>query len=460
MKIRWRLTWYGIWFTALVLVGFILLISVLVAGSAQTEQDDLLSGAADEAAAALSTVDGSQLRPSVPPVLADSSTSDQPFLTVFDDTGGVYYATGTVNGSPLELPLTVVEEALATGSSSASFLGVRTQVRRWESSDVGAGVVAASQSERVVDEQLTSLRAFLVAFGLIALIAAAVGAWFVAGRALHPLRTLALTTDGIGTTGDLSQRLPSVSQEDEVDTLTRSFNSMLDGLEAARMDRDLTIDAQKRFIADASHELRSPLTSIRANAGFLVERRDASEADRRDASRDIAHEADRMSGLIDDLLTLARSAVRSHDSRDFTPVDLVVVARSVQRRAHNLAVSVEVQAPETAIVRGHGGELSELMWILVDNADRHGGMSAAITIRKDGEQTIVEVVDDGDGIPGDDLERVFDRFHRADPARSGPGHGLGLAIARAIAERHGGSISAANAPDGGALFRVKLPSAS
>ena len=459
MKIRWRLTWFGIGFTALVLVGFILLISLLVAGTAQTEQDDLLSGAVDEAAAALSTVDGSQLQPSVPPVLPDSSTSDQPFLTVFDDTGGVYYTTGTVNGSPLELPMTVVEEALVTGASTASFLGVRTQVRRWESDDVGVGVVAASQSERVVDEQLTSLRVFLGIFGLIALIAAAIGAWFMAGRALRPLKALALTTDGIGTTGDLSHRLPSVAQDDEVGALTGSFNSMLAGLEAARTERDLTIDAQKRFVADASHELRSPLTSIRANAGFLVERQDASDTDRRDASRDIAQEADRMSSLIDDLLTLARSDVRSQDSKDFAPVDLVVVARSVQRRARNLAVSVEVQVPETAVIFGHGGELSELMWILVDNADRHGGESVAIAIRQGGDQTVIEVTDDGEGVPADELERVFDRFHRSDPARSGSGHGLGLAIARAITERHSGSIEAANRPDSGARFTVKLPSA-
>jgi len=240
--------------------------------------------------------------------------------------------------------------------------------------------------------------------------------------------------------------------------LTHSFNSMLAGLEAARTDRELTIDAQKRFVADASHELRSPLTSIRANAGFLVEREDASEADRRDASRDIAHEADRMSGLIDDLLTLARSDVRSQDSQDFTPVDLVVVARSVQRRARNLAVITEVQVPETAIVLGHGGELSELIWILVDNADRHGGASVAVAIRQNGEQTTIEVTDDGEGIPADELERVFDRFHRSDPARSGLGHGLGLAIARAITERHRGSIDADNHPDGGARFTVKLPS--
>jgi signal transduction histidine kinase len=235
---------------------------------------------------------------------------------------------------------------------------------------------------------------------------------------------------------------------------------MLEGLETSRRDRDLTIDAQKRFIADASHELRSPLTSIRANAGFLVDRQDASESDRLDATRDIAHEADRMSGLIDDLLMLARSDVRADATKDFTPVDLGTIARSVQRRARNLELSVEVRAPDTAIVRRLDGELAELIWLLVDNADLHGGAEALVTIDREDEDVVLEVIDNGSGVPDEALDRVFDRFHRADPARSGSGYGLGLAIARSITERHGGTIGVANGPDGGAAFTVRLPAAN
>ncbi|MFV1969733.1 MAG: sensor histidine kinase [Acidimicrobiia bacterium] len=459
MRIRWRLTWFGIGFTALVLVGFILILSLLIAGTASSEQDALLVGIAVETAAELDVASAGVIDVPVPPVLPDASTSDQPFLTVYDEAGQVLYATGLVGGAPLDLPASVHVEALEKGSSSVNVDGVRVQVSRWDNPTYGVGVVAASQSERVADSQLRGAQGFLVVFGIIALTAAAIGAWFMAGRALRPIKTLADTTERIGTTGDLSQRLPGVKQDDEVGALTDSFNAMLEGLQIARRDRDLTIDTQKRFVADASHELRSPLTSIRANAGFLVERPDASDADRRDASRDVAHEADRMSHLIDDLLTLARSDIRIDDTQDFAPVDLSTVARSVQRRARNLELSVDVQTPETAVVLGHDGELSELIWILVDNADRHGGSSAVITIDQDAERTTIEVTDDGEGIPHEDLERVFDRFHRADPARSGPGFGLGLAIARAITERHGGSIEAGNQPDGGARFLVKLPSA-
>jgi signal transduction histidine kinase len=328
MKIRWRLTWFGICFTALVLVGFILLISILVVGSASQDQEELLADAAGEAADALGSVDVVRIDVSIPPVLPAAATSDQTFITVYDTDGVVIYGTGVVDGEPLELPTSVVKEALETETSSASFLGVRTEVRRWESRDGVTGVVAASQSERVV------------------------------------------------------------------------------------------------------------------------------------ATRDIAHEADRMSGLIDDLLMLARSDVRADATKDFTPVDLGTIARSVQRRARNLELSVEVRAPDTAIVRRLDGELAELIWLLVDNADLHGGAEALVTIDREDEDVVLEVIDNGSGVPDEALDRVFDRFHRADPARSGSGYGLGLAIARSITERHGGTIGAANGPDGGAAFTVRLPAAN
>lgn len=457
MKIRSRLTWYGVGLTALVLTGFILLISVLVAGSAQSDQDKLLSSTADDAATALSAVEGDDLGAFVPPVLPDASSSNLTFYTVYDDVGQVYYATGTVNGAPLELPLSVVEQGLETGSAETSFLGVRSQIRRWQTADLGAGVVAASQSERFVEEQLTSLRVFLVVSGLIALMAAAVGSWLMAGRALRPVKALVETTDRIASTGDISSRLPSVKQDDEVGALARSFNVMLDSLQTARTDRDEVIDSQKRFLADASHELRSSLTSIRANAGFLAERDDASVDDRRAASRDIAHEADRMSGLIDDLLSLAWSDVASKENQHFAPVDIVAIAHTVSRRARNLDVELTLDVPDAAMVSGDSSEIAELLWILVDNADRHGGSKAVLAIEVNGDDVTVTVSDNGRGVPDGDMSRVFDRFYRADPARSGPGHGLGLAIAQSITTRHSGTIELTNNPNTGATFTIHIP---
>jgi len=125
MKIRWRLTWYGIGFTALSLVVFIVVINFLVVGSAQKDQDELLGRIADEAAAALAEVDAVELTQSVPPAIPDSTVSDQAFFTVYDDQGIVYYATGTVGGETLVLPASVVVETIEEGSSAVSTSGVR-----------------------------------------------------------------------------------------------------------------------------------------------------------------------------------------------------------------------------------------------------------------------------------------------------------------------------------------------
>jgi two-component system OmpR family sensor kinase len=457
MRIRWRLTWYGIGFTAMSLFVFMILILLLVAGSGGNDQDVLLSSIADDAATVISGADAEQLSPTSTPVLLDASTSDQPFITVYDATGGVYYATGTVNGETLDLPAAVIVETLEIGSSAADVSGVRVQVRRWENGDVGVGVVSAAQSLRVVEAALVGARWFLIVFAFIALIAAAIGAWFMSGRALRPLNDLARTTDDIGTTGDLTRRLPPVTQDDEVGGLTTSFNRMLEGIESARRERDLTIDAQRRFVADASHELRSPLTSIRANAGFLANRTGASEEDKLDATRDISAEADRMSELIDDLLTLARADARTDTPAALVPVDLVGVVRSVERRARNLPISVAIDVPAEAVVLGDYASLAELVWILIDNADRHGGDNVIANVRAAGDDIVFSVSDDGPGIPDGHAGLVFDRFHRAESARSGPGYGLGLAIARSIVDVHGGTITASNGDDGGAVFSVVFP---
>lgn len=461
MRIRWRLTWYGIGFTALSLAGFVVLISLLISGTADKEQDVLLASIADEAAVSLSTVDTATLDPTTlgpgpAELVPDASTSDLPFLSVHDEAGTPIYVGGTVDGEALDIPAAVVVEALETGSSSAVVDGVRLQVRRWGGSG-GSGVVAAGQATRVVDEQTAGSRGFLVAFGVIALIAAAIGAWFMSGRALRPLRTLAETTDDIGRTGDLSRRLPEVTTDDEVGALTTSFNAMVGSLEAARNERDATIEAQKRFIADASHELRSPLTSIRANAGFLLDQPDADTADIREATIDIATESDRMGQLIDRLLTLARADLAAVASDVHIPVELSSVVDAAVRRARNLPIEIITEPGRAVVVDAHRESLTEAVWILIDNVARHGGTRADVWFTADDEWATITVADDGPGIAPEDLDHVFERFYRADPTRSGPGHGLGLAIAAEIAERHGGTITAEPNDPTGVRFTISLP---
>ena len=211
------------------------------------------------------------------------------------------------------LPPALLERTDEVGGAVATIDPVdgpelRVQLRRWTRADTGQdGLVVAGQTTAFADEQLAGSRLFLAVSGVIALIAAAFAAYVASGRALRPLRDLAATADEIGRTGDLSRRLPPVRSKDVVGRLTASFNSMLGRLGLAQNQLAGTVEAQRRFLADASHELRSPLTSIRSNAGFLDQHPEAGPGDRSEAVADIAAESERMSRLVDGLLRLARA---------------------------------------------------------------------------------------------------------------------------------------------------------
>lgn len=212
--------------------------------------------------------------------------------------------------------------------------------------------------------------------------------------------------------------------------------------------------SQRRFAADASHELRSPLTTIRTNAGFLG-RDDVAPSDRREAIGDIAAEADRMTRLIDDLLLLARGDSDAPIASG--PVALGPLVVDLRRSSRHLDGRLEVLVEGSPVVEGDEDSLTRLIRILVENADRHGDGSIELSVVRATDVAEIVVADDGPGIPDGDLERIFDRFYRADPARSGPGFGLGLSIAKTIAEAHGGSIIVENRQGGGAAFTVTLP---
>ncbi len=264
------------------------------------------------------------------------------------------------------------------------------------------------------------------------------------------------TADEIARTGDLSRRLPEVRTRDEVGVLTASFNGMLERVSAAQDELAASLAAQRRFVADASHELRTPLTTIRNNAGFLVEHPDAAEADRAEAVGDIEAESERLSRLVDDLLRLARADSGGRLER--VPVDLRAICDDVVRRARRSDRNVVLASGGgAAIVDGDADALTRLAWILVDNALRHGSGDVDVSVGADGGSVVLTVGDRGPGIPPGDETRIFERFHRADPARSGGGAGLGLAIAASIVDSHGGAIAAANREGGGATFVVRLP---
>lgn len=458
MRIRWRLALYGSFVAFVSMIVFTVVLTALARAGAPRDQRQTLAGIAENVAADVGADPAAAAAGSPALVTVDPSISTEPFFTVVTEQGAVVLGTGSVDGEPPPVPESVVAAALRDGEAEAiQMLGVvelQLVARRWVAGESGErGAVIVAQSTEFIEQRIDELQAVLFVALIVTLLVAAIVGWFVTRRALRPIRRLAETTDRIGSTGDLSQRLPQVKHRDEVGVLTRSFNGMLDRLQDSQARLARSLDAQQRFVADASHELRSPLTTIRNNAGFLVDRPDAAAADRAEAISDIAAEAERMSVLVDDLLALARSDAGVVVGSE--PVDLAEVVEAVLH--HMRPESATVDTPLRAPVRGDRQALHRMVRILVDNAITHGGGIVDIGIAPAGGGWRLSVADRGPGFPPEDLVRVFDRFYRADPARAAAGSGLGMAIARGIADAHRATMIAANRPGGGAVIEVELP---
>ena len=471
MPVRRRLAFYGTSVAAAGMFVFIVLLSALGSNSVRDDQDRTLNAMAESAAAALERGDASPI--GRPLIVVDLAAGTEPFLLVLSADGTARYASGLLNGAPPRIPAAVVVEANERGRSVVTIAapGLPTKVstdppefrvvaRAWSRAP-DRGVVVAGQSTAVPNNQLAGVRVFLLISAIVTLIVVAIVSWLVAGRAVRPLVTLAETTQAIGTTGDLSKRLVPSRSHDEVGRLTTSFNAMIARLQSSQADLAAALAAQQRFVADASHELRTPLSTIRTNAEFLREHSDATAVDRAEAITDVASEAERMSRLVDGLLLLARADAGVAFER--RPVDLRAVAAEETRRVRSPgrvrdgAHAVQVTAEGSALVSGDPDALGRVIRALLDNAFRHGRPPIAITITKSDGRIHLEVRDAGPGLPPGSEDRIFERFHRADPARSGEGTGLGLSIARAVVEAHGGTIRATNAPGGGAAVTLELP---
>ena len=323
----------------------------------------------------------------------------------------------------------------------------------WTNDDLGrSGVAIVYERTDRVDEQLAGLRAVVWIAAIFATITAGVAAWFASGRALRPLRSIAEAADEIADT--TTDRLPPAPRDDEIGSLTDSLNGMLDRLATARVQLRESVTRQEQFVADASHELRSPMTTIRTNAEFLLSRPDAAPEDITNAAADIVAESERISILVDDLLTLARADERQALRSE--PVDLTGM---LARLAHDLTSArrpIQLAVTDKATVSGDGAALERLVRILIDNSLRYGAGTITLGLKTTIDVATLTVQDEGPGFRSDQLHKVFDRFFRANPARSPHGTGLGLAIARSTVESHQGTIRAENANPGGRIV-VTLP---
>ena len=440
MPLRLRLALYGAAVVALTLVLFGALLYGLLGRSVTSDQDTALRGRAAEAIAALGLAP--DLTPRVPVVPVDLRTSNDIFVEVFDQRWSLVYSTGVVGGvAPTP------SQGLRMAATPAAF-GTEGGFRLY-ALQFSTGFVVTGQSTRVPQSSLSGVVGFLIISSIPTLIAALIGSWLVAGRALKPLKDVAGAADGIGRTRDFGRRLPGRRSRDEVALLSTSFNRMLDQLQDA-------FDSQRRFVADASHELRTPLTTIQGNAGLLARGPAVSDEVRRAAAGDITAETGRMTRLVDRMLTLARAD--SGMNLELGAVELGAVVAEVCRQAQTVHSDRRLEcAAIDAPIAGDEDAIRQLMWILLDNALRHSHSRVSVTLSLEGGWARLVVADDGPGIAPQDRERVFERFYQADPARTAQGAGLGLSIARWIVEQHRGRILAGESAGGGAAMYVDLP---
>ena len=315
--------------------------------------------------------------------------------------------------------------------------------------DRGVVVVGASLDDR--DEALTSFVRRLGLGGPIALLLASIAGYLLAGATLRPVEAMRRRAAEISATVD-GRRLPEPEGDDEIARLARTLNAMLARLEAG-------LERERRFAAEASHELRTPLASLRAELELAL-RRPRTNEELRAAIGSAAEETDRLTVLAEDLLVLARSdegALRLERQPLAAGELLDSVAGRFAARAGDAGVELEVDAPAGLEVVGDRARLEQALGNLVDNALRHGAGPVRLEAERANGSVALRVSDAGAGFADDMLPRAFERFSRADGARSGSGAGLGLAIVAAIAQAHGGRASAANRPGGGAEVTLVLP---
>jgi two-component system OmpR family sensor kinase len=307
---------------------------------------------------------------------------------------------------------------------------------------------------------LSDLLILEATIGLIIVGATALLAFLIIRFSLRPLEKMGAVAQDIAA-GDLTRRVEPTSPKTEIGRLGLALNGMLSQIESAFAERSASNRRLRRFVADASHELRTPLTSIRGYSEML--RRGASEspADAELARRRIEEESIRMTGLVDDMLVLAR--LDQGRPLEVEPVDLQAIAADAVTDARVVAPerNIHLNSNGPVIVNGDDTRLRQVLGNLVRNALVHTPPRTAIDVNVSTEDSVAKlsVADHGPGLPAEDVDRIFEPFYRADPSRSrdSGGAGLGLSIVSAVVTAHGGHVIVRQTEGGGATFEVELP---
>lgn len=473
MSIRLRLVlWYGLLFAAILLV----VTAFSYAFHTRGHYDDL-----DRAliTTASHTADEAAMSPSAPE-LTEGTGGYRVILRLYAPDGQQVQASDDAGGVPAVDPRIVIAHpagpaydplagiappVTAPSPPAGSAYGIiASPAERWRvfvlpirgnspTPDI-SGYVEAFAPLGAIDHSMQAFRAFLLGLSVLGLAVALTGSWLFAGTALRPVARMVETAGGIAHSRDLSQRIDTPRSNDEIGRLARTFNAMLASIEGA-------YTAQQRFVSDASHELRAPLTAIQANLDLLQRHPEMTDADRSEALAEAERESTRLTRLVADLLALARADAGL--PLRVAVVDLDAVVLEVLTDARQLANGqmLTLDCFEPVQVRGDEDRLKQLLLILLDNALKYTPAQGAVTVglRRLGDEAEIVIHDTGVGILEDALPHVFERFYRADPGRGRDpgGTGLGLSIADWIVRQHGGRIAIASRVGAGTTVTVHLP---
>jgi two-component system sensor histidine kinase MprB len=365
--------------------------------------------------------------------------------TVIHHNGSVYVPTGQTYGIPIDERMKEIAES-GHGRLFTDLTTHNAHIRVLVTGIGARGALAAALPLADVDRTLSHELLLLALIAAAGILVAALLGFLVARTAVAPIASFTRQAERIATNPERVERERlEVTGSDELSRLARTFNATLDALERS-------IGAQRNLVADASHELRTPIATIRANLQLMRDERLLPPEDREALRRDVIEELDELTRLVGDVVELARGSKAVAEPGDLRLDQIVAEAlERARRRGPELRFEAEL---EPTLIRGAGDRVARAITNLLDNAIKWSAAGDVVEVGL--REGVLSVRDHGPGFHDADLPFVFDRFHRARDARSKPGSGLGLAIVRQAAEAHGGFVAAGNAAGGGALMRISF----
>ena len=459
-SVRGRLTLYyvSVLAAALIIVGVV--IYVLLARALFVRVDENLVAGLGIAATSLSNDldEGQDYQDAARSTVAEQASAAQ-MLAVYDTKGAALAESRRDSDLDIILPAEALSDSEVLMQTVVERDGDDRHRLAWRKVSLPSAeyIVVVGADLEPMDEELAFLRGILAYVMPIALVLAAIGGSFLARRSLAPVVAMADRARRIGVE-NLSERLPVANPRDELGHLAETFNELLGRLETSLLQ-------QRQFMADASHELRTPVATTRTAAAVALQQQHRDETEYRDTLKIVEEQAARLSRVVDDLFTLARADSGSYPVRS-TPMYLDEVVDEVVRAARVVAatrdVAVESTVVPSAAFTGDEELIRRMIVNLVDNAVRHtpAGSSVRVELDETDSGFAIAVKDQGAGVPVEIRSQIFERFFRGDLSRrvmSQDGAGLGLALARWIARAHGGDVVLARSSPSGSTFVISLP---